>query len=226
MVSEQIFVIGPKQELHEVEQVESGTLDIEPNDLEEMLQARLPASNHPRKASYLSYRACGFSVREACTMAEVSQHTVNKWRRDDPEFKELEGPKLSFLQHSLSRDILRMEFMRNFRLALRRDFKILYRAAYNFNSLTETEYDYLKVIRRLYGPSDLLALEKALEPEHGERAPIHVEKGVFIVDGREVESEEAKRVAARRLLDRFTSNGKFAQEQGLIETSVVESDGS
>ncbi|KKL47588.1 hypothetical protein LCGC14_2334070, partial [marine sediment metagenome] len=36
-----------------VQVVESGKADIEPDDYEEMLKARIPLSNNPRKASYL-----------------------------------------------------------------------------------------------------------------------------------------------------------------------------
>src|SRR3990172_1523115 len=133
----QTFVLGPKAELFEVEEFDSGESGVEPDDLEEMLQARLPAMGNTNKATYLSFRGCGFSVRESCKLADVSQATVNKWRREDEEFAALEGPRLSLLQQSLSRDILRMEFMRNLRLALRRDFRLMYKAAFAFNALSD-----------------------------------------------------------------------------------------
>ena len=70
---------------------------------------------------------------------------------------------------------------------------------------------YLHLIRKHYTPQDLLALEKALEPEHGERARIEVDKAVFIVDGKEVRDPDKRQAAARAVLDRFNANAKYIE---------------
>ncbi|KKL16276.1 hypothetical protein LCGC14_2497240, partial [marine sediment metagenome] len=55
----------PETEIEIRESGKAGDL-VEADSYEEMLKARIPLNNNPRKASYLSYRAAGFSVRESC----------------------------------------------------------------------------------------------------------------------------------------------------------------
>ena len=193
-----------------VEPLTADDIDINPDDLEAIAGARIPLSQNPRKADYLGYRAVGFSIREALALAAVQQATLNKWRREDPEFRQFETERLAFLQRTISGDIIKMRWLRNFFLVLRRDERILYKSAFNFEGLTDNERSYLHLVRKHYTPQDLLALEKALEPEHGERAPISVDKAVFLVDGKEVESESDRQVVARVVLKRFNANAKYA----------------
>lgn len=206
-----------------VEVVESGKADIAADDLEEMLKARIPLNNNPRKASYLTYRATGFSVRESCVLATVSFGTVLRWRREDEQFRDYETNQLTFLQHTLVNDVQRMEWMRNFRLVMRADLKILFKANYNPKGLTEDEHEYLLQARKSYKPSELLALAKALEPDLGERPDIKIDKAIIMVDGKEVDDELAKRAAARKLLDQFNANTKYLAggEPEMIEGQVV-----
>ncbi len=198
---------------HEVQVVESGKSDIEPDDYEEMLKARIPLSNNPRKASYLSYRASGFSVRETCALVPVSFATVKAWRRDDSEFRGWEsGEKLAWLQHNISSDLMTMEFMRNFRLALRMDFKILYKANYNFAGMTDNEVAVLKAIRKHYTPQDLMSIQRALQPDADALPPGSYRESVtYTVEGRQVDDENTRRAAARELLERFQATGKIVE---------------
>ncbi len=204
---------------HEVQVVESGKADIEPDNYEEMLKARIPLNNNPRKASYLTYRSAGFSVRESCMLAEVSFATIKKWRREDEEFRQWEGERLDWLRRNISSDLMQMEFMRNFRLALRRDFKLLFKGNYDLAGMTEREYDLLKSIRKHYTPQDLLAIQKAMEPDPDVLPPGGYRKSVTVtVEGREVEGEEARRAAARQLLERFEVNQKAVEESHQLES--------
>ena len=188
-----------------VQVVESGKADVEPDDYEEMLKARIPLSNNPRKASYLSYRAAGFSVRESCALVPVSFATVKAWRRDDEEFRQWEsGEKLAWLQSNVAHDLMQMEFMRNFRLCLRLDKKILLKASTFLASLTDREMEVLKVIRKHYTPQDIIAVQRALVPEPDHMPPGSYRESITVtVEGRTVEAENAKRAAARDLLENF-----------------------
>ena len=188
-----------------VQVLETGKADVDPDDYEEMLIARIPLSNNPRKASYLSYRASGFSVRESCALVPVAYVTVKKWRRDDEEFRDWEsGEKLAWLQSNVAHDLTQMEFMRNFRLCLRLDKKVLYRAALSLSLLTDREMEMLKVIRKHYTPSDILAVQRALVPEPEHMPPGSYRESITVtVEGRSVEGEHAKRAAARKLLEDF-----------------------
>lgn len=214
---------GPKPEPeYGVQVVESGKSDIEPDDYEEMLKARIPLSNNPRKASYLSYRAAGFSVRESCALVPVTFTTVKSWRRDDEEFRGWEsGEKLAWLQSNVAHDLTQMEFMRNFRLCLRLDKKVLYRAAMSLSTLTDREMEVLKVIRKHYTPSDIMAVQRALQPE-----PDHLPPGSYretltvTVEGRTVEAENARRVASRELLDNFESGKRALAAAELAERNA------
>jgi len=206
-------------EHHEVQTVESGKSDIEADDYEEMLKARIPLGNNPRKASYLSYRAAGFSVRESCALVPVTHGTVKAWRRDDEEFRGWEsGEKLAWLQSNVAHDLTQMEFMRNFRLALRLDKKILFKAALSLASLTDREMEVLKVIRKHYTPQDIMAVQRALQPEPDHLPPGSYRESVTVtVEGREVEGENARRVAARELLANFESGRRALEAAELAE---------
>ncbi len=194
-----------------VEPLTADDIDIDPDDLSAIAEARIPLSQNPRKAEYLSNRAVGFTIREALALSEVTQTTLNRWRREDHEFLQFEQERLAFLHRTISSDIMRMKWLRNFFLVLRRDSRILYKSAFNFEGLTDNERSYLHLIRKHYTPQDLLALEKALEPEHGERAKIEVDKAVFIVDGKEVRDPDQRQAAARAVLDRFNANAKYVE---------------
>ena len=203
---------GPKPEPEfGVQVVETAKADIEADDYEEMLRARIPLSNNPRKASYLSYRASGFSVREAYALVPVSFATVKAWRRDDPEFREWEsGEKLAWLQSNVAHDLLQMEFMRNFRLCLRLDKKILFKASLSLASMTDREVEVLKVIRKHYTPKDILIVQKALEPEPDHMPPGSYRESITVtVEGRAVKGENARRVAARELLENFEAEKRL-----------------
>jgi predicted small metal-binding protein len=195
-------------------------INIDPSDnldpTEEALFSRLPLLSHNSKADWLGFRACGFSVREACNLAEVTEATVRHWRNTDPVFKEWEEKRLPELQHGVASDILRLDFLRNMKLIFKKEFRLFWKALYNWDKLTSDEHRYLRTARSHYTPQDLLALEKALAPDAGEgdgrRGGVTVQ---VIVDERTVESEGARRVAVRELLDKFTvkrGNGPEAIE--------------
>ncbi len=195
--------------------VESGKSDIEPDDYEEMLKARIPLNKNPRKADYLSHRACGFSVREACALADISFAAVKKWRREDEDFRKWEsGDGLAWLQSNVSHDLMQMEFMRNFRLALRLDKKVLYKASLALELLTDKEMEILKVIRKHYTPQDILAVQRALVPEPDHMPPGSYKESITVtVEGRAVESESARRTAARELLENFEASKRLAEAE-------------
>ena len=137
---------------------------------QQALLSRIPhLAGGPRmaamKADYLGYRATGFPIRQACYLTGVNQSTLTRWRASDKEFAEIETNRLPELQKSVGNDLIHLEFLRNMRLAMKGDFKILFKAVYHLDSLTDREFAYLKRIRGLYSPQDLLSISKALAPE-------------------------------------------------------------
>lgn len=116
------------------------------------------------KALYLSHRAMGFNHRESLGLVGVGAAAFSVWRKD-PKFMDYLQNRLEYLQEQLGPKILHLEFTRNMRLALRNDFKILYKTAIvGVHRLTEREYSYLKDIRKHYTPGELLNLDKVLKP--------------------------------------------------------------
>lgn len=116
------------------------------------------------KADYLGFRACGFPVRQACYLSDNTESTIRRWRKSDPEFARVETEELSTLQSSVSRDLIQLDFLRNMRMAMRTDAKILYKAVQCLDALTNREFKVLQRIRGMYSPSDLMAMTRALNP--------------------------------------------------------------
>lgn len=116
------------------------------------------------KADYLSYRACGFPVRQALHLSDTNHSTLTRWRKNDPEFARVETEELPQLQSDVSKDILRLEFLRNMRMSMRVDAKILYKAVQTVDALTTREFKHLQRIRSMYSPADLMTMTKALSP--------------------------------------------------------------
>lgn len=117
------------------------------------------------KADYLGYRSCGFPIRQALYLADINWSTLSRWRAADPEFADIETNHLQELQANVGSDLVRLEFLRNMRLGMRLDFKILYTAAHHLEDLTERQFKYLQRIRALYSPQELVAVGRALAPE-------------------------------------------------------------
>ncbi len=137
---------------------------------EQVLLSRIPQlTGGPKtsalKADYLGYRATGFPIRQACYLAGISQTTLNRWRRQDSQFAAVETERLPELLANLGNDLVRLEFLRNMRLAIKGDFKVLMKAVYHLEGLSDREFQYLKRIRALYSPQELLSISKALAPE-------------------------------------------------------------
>lgn len=179
---------------------------------DEALAARLPLlSGSANKVRYLSYRAMGFTIRESAGLTDVTESTVRQWRRNDPEFRDVELKYIRDLQRNLSGDLLRIEFMRNMRLAMNRDFQVLFKASSSLEVLTEREMDYLKLIRKHYTPIEMLNLDRAIAPEYDEGASTRVAAQITVeIDGKQLEDEVSRRAASRALLEKFKVTAAIA----------------
>ena len=137
---------------------------------QQTLLSRIPhLSGGPRtasgKAEYLGFRATGFPIRQALYLTDVSHATLKRWRDTDPEFADIETNKIKELQSSVGNDLVHLGFLRNMRLSMQVDFKILLKAVHHMESLTDREFQYLKRMRSLYGAQELLAVNRAIMPE-------------------------------------------------------------
>ncbi|KKM27389.1 hypothetical protein LCGC14_1575230 [marine sediment metagenome] len=186
------------------------------SETEEMASSRLPMlqadGGDGKRADYLSKRVCNFSMRESCKLANVSEKSVRRWREADPNFLHLDTEGITDLRKKLGNELIDMEYTRNFHLVLQKDFKVLYKDAIG-STLTEDETAYLlKVIRKHYTPQDIIAVDKAMQPDGDAMPPGSYRETLTVtVEGRQVEDESARRAAARDLLERFESNKRIAE---------------
>ena len=204
---------------------ESGKAGINPDDVEQAVKAQFPIFKNPRMGDYLSMRACGFSIREACALAHISYGAVLHWRRTDEQFKDWEGKYLPHLQTNLAAIVTRAAFYRNFLWRLLVDEKVLRGAALNPDKLSDFYKGLTKACISNYNPKDLIALEHALREEgpDGEGDTFNIDKAIFIgTDGQAIVSEEGRRVAARALLEKVKSNEKYREHPEVMAHEAIE----
>lgn len=186
---------------------------IEDEHGEQALLSLIPLlSGSPLKAKYLSFRATGFSVMEACKLANVSHITVMRWRKTDEEFRDFELIRLPKLQGQVRSQILLLDMARIMKLAFYIDGKIFLKAANNLDLLDEREMEVFKMVRKHYTAESLITLEKALAPETD--AILNAVPGTVtvIVNNRVVDSEAARKAGHMKLLADFTVNKDAAEE--------------
>jgi len=112
-----------------------------------------------KKARYLSYLVAGFSITESVTLAKVHLKSIKRWREEDSNFIELEQKALGELREQLSNQLIDIEFTRNFRLILAKDFQVLFKDAQE-KPLTDKEQQYLLTIRKFYTPEQLARIRQ------------------------------------------------------------------
>jgi len=132
------------------------------------------------KASFLSYRATGFSFREACALTGVSQATIQRWRGVDhnwydPVFAEMERDCSGPNRHQIRREVVSLLFTRNYHLILRKDHEVLMKTLGMVKETNEDgdvftvppsreESNYLAKARSHYTPQQMEAVERMLDP--------------------------------------------------------------
>lgn len=136
--------------------------DITPT--EGMAQSLLPfyifsSQESNKKAKFLSYLVAAFSIMESVKLAHVHLKTVQRWEKEDPNFRTLMEQCSTELSRKLSDQMLDIEFTRNFRLVLAKDFQILFKDAAG-ELLTEKEQQYLMLIRKYYTPQQFAMIKQ------------------------------------------------------------------
>ena len=131
---------------------------------EGMVQSLIPLYlDGDKKAAFLGYLVAGFSKAEAQKLAGIHRKTLTRWTQGDPAFVDFLA-KLPTVRQGLSDQLLDIEFTRNFRLVLSKDFRILYKDAVG-KQLTEQEAAYLLAIRKFYTPQHMVTLRQLLTGE-------------------------------------------------------------
>jgi hypothetical protein len=112
-----------------------------------------------KKSIYLRERIAGFSVRESMERANCSMRSVKRWREFDPEFNRLDTIGLIEARKKLNTEYLNIEFSRNFRMVLQKDFDILIKSLQN-KELSPQEHQYLLKLRNHYTPQQLALIKQ------------------------------------------------------------------
>jgi len=128
---------------------------------ERVVEGMLPYyPDETRKSTYLSFRAVGFTYREAINLAGISDRTVKRWREADAEFARIDTTGLMELKKQMGAEYLNIEFSRNFRLALEKDFQVLTKSVQFPEKLTDRENQYLLKIRAFYTPQQYAIIQQ------------------------------------------------------------------
>jgi hypothetical protein len=124
-----------------------------------------------KKTKYLSYRATGFTIREARKLTGLKwDRTIRDWRKADPLFAYWDGEGLLRLQEEVGDRFLLSEFSRNFRLVLEKDYRVIHRSMTAENEggqLSDQDEAYLLKIRSFYTPQQLQAIKQVLTKQAG-----------------------------------------------------------
>lgn len=122
------------------------------------------AAYNPYMRSYLSFRACGFSFRESCQLAGVGESTVRRWKASYSDFAELdEKGNIRELVDKFSYRYLEFEFLRNYRLVLKKDYDVILKSVLTPESMAKGEENYLMRARSHYTPEQLAVIKKLIE---------------------------------------------------------------
>jgi|Deesub1362A_J573_1020465.scaffolds.fasta_scaffold06452_8 hypothetical protein len=130
---------------------------------ESIAQSIIPYNRDDDRARYLGLRASGFTIREALRLIGKAHSTLSFWRQD-PEFKELEE-RLPEFKKELALEYANLEFLRNYRLILEKDFRVIKKSLDNEAELTPQEHSYLLKLRSHYTPQQLQIIESLLGSE-------------------------------------------------------------
>lgn len=156
--------------------------NLDPGETPELsiAQTVVPYQRDDNRAVYLGLRASGFSTREALKLAQVSKQALSNWRAD-PQFKRIEDD-LPKYRKDLANEYVSLEFIRNYRLVLEKDYRVM-QASLNPVKVTvntplgEREMDtpmnaqdhaYLLKARSHYTPQQLQIMEALVSGESAE----------------------------------------------------------
>ena len=144
------------------------TLPVESQE-ESIPRSLVPYNLDDDRSRYLGLRSSGFTIREALGLIGKAKSTLSLWRHD-PKFLELED-SMPELRKTLALEYAGLEFLRNYRLVLEKDYRIVsdslqkhYRedkdGAKIEIPMDSQDHKYLLQMRSHYTPQQLQAIEQ------------------------------------------------------------------
>ena len=142
--------------------MEPGTVVKSPE--EAIAQSVIPYNRDDSRARYLGLRSSGFTIREALKWIGVAASTLSYWRLQS-EFKDLED-RIPEFRKKLALEYVDLEFCRNFRLVMEKDYRVLYQSLHPTKDndgkvipISSNDQAYLIKMRAYYTPQQLQIME-------------------------------------------------------------------
>ncbi len=141
---------------------------------ESIPRAVVPYNRDDDRSRYLGLRASGFTIREALGLIGKAKSTLSLWRHDEV-FTDLEN-RIPELRKTLALEYASLEFLRNYRLVLEKDFRVIKGSLKKETfldsegkprklSMDSQDFQYLLKLRAHYTPQQLQAIEQVLGAE-------------------------------------------------------------
>ena len=146
---------------------EAGMTVNEISSEEKIAQSIVPYNRDDARARYLGLRASGFTIREALKMIDKAQSTLSAWRHDET-FVNLET-RLPELRRELALEYANLEFLRNYRLILQKDYNVISGSLKEGQVLSDQDHSYLLKLRSHYTPQQLQIIETILVAGSGNK---------------------------------------------------------
>jgi hypothetical protein len=131
-------------------------------------KAVVPWNRDDDRSRYLGLRASGFAIRETLNLIGKAKSTLSAWRQD-PTFLDLEN-RLPELRRELALEYASLEFLRNYRLILEKDYRVVKESLREHTKpdkdgnpvnvgMEAQDFKYLLQMRSHYTPQQLQAIE-------------------------------------------------------------------
>jgi len=139
------------------EKAEASIAEVNKAPEESIAQSIVPYNRDDDRARYLGLRASGFKIREALRLIGKAQSTLSAWRHDEV-FSDLEN-RIPEFRHELALEYANLEFVRNYRLILEKDYRVIKQSLEKDVILSKQEHEYLLKMRSHYTPQQLQIIE-------------------------------------------------------------------
>ena len=120
----------------------------------------IPWRKDDYRARYMGYLACGFNPEESLYMLGLTIGWLEEQRLDD-SFNAIEL-KVPEIRKELSKEYIELDFFRNFRLVLEKDYRVLDKAIHQ-DVISKQDHEYLLKLRSAYTPQQLQILEQVMK---------------------------------------------------------------
>lgn len=152
--------------------IQAKTQQVEPTQEMAIAQSVIPYNRDDARGKYLGLRASGFTIREALKLIGYGHSALSMWRRD-AEFTAIEE-KLPEYRQQLANEYVHLEFIRNYRLVLEKDYRVLQRSIHpekdeegKLIPMSSQDHSYLLKARSHYTPQQLEIIETLMSGRDG-----------------------------------------------------------